>query len=780
MKYFCFYIFLLWCSSIMSQVRLTGNVRDEDNLPLPYVSMRLMQDSIEIQGTSTDSLGNFSFSKIPGGKYLLDFFYLGQNRLQETIFLKKDTNICRSIKDASYNLNEIVIKANKPTLKRKADRLVFNVNNSPFAKNTSVVELLKYSPMVRTKDDQINIIGKNKTGVLINGKLSYLNVSDLMNYLKSIQASEIIEIEVITTPPAKYDAEGNTGYINVVLKKNKDEGWNGNANLSYIQRSYAGTNNYLSLNYHSPKVDIYNNISYRNNKGKINENYRISQQDALQASNTDRIDKYTSFNVNSTVEYQITSKSQIGATYNFGRNTEKINSYNVFDYYSSESLDSTLVTISRHSGNSLSHTVNAFYEYKIDSLGKKISLIGNFMHYTPDKAIDFTTQNNVTDNISIVHEPNSLSDRIMTGQTDIELPFNMLTIEMGGKYSDIFNKSKISYLNKDGNNYIEDPHRSNGFSYYEKNAAGYLSLSKRISKDLSIQAGLRYEHTTVKGISSDKNAEKIKYNYGKWFPTFYIMYKLDDKQNLSANYSRRINRPFFRAINPFKWYTNPNVVDCGNPLLRPSFNDNLETNYTYNNNLSIMVYYQINNDAYDQITHVMSDNSLFSTYENIYNNKRLGINTNYTIYWSKWINTYLEMSYDYSKSSIKNELFDPQNGGSFDYRINNLINLDKKKKYQLSIGYSQTTSQKKGDSYTHSYANLNMTFTYSIHDLIFKVYANDILKQDILKREKFGNSNSQFYHNYYDSKYFNVSFVYKIGKSKKKKKTILFHEQNRI
>lgn len=764
----------------MSQIRLTGNICDEENSPLPYVSMRLMQDSIEIQGTCTNSLGNFSFSKLSQGKYLLDIFYLGKNRLQETIFLKKDTNICRSIKDAAYSLDEIVVKANKPTLKKKADRLVFNVKNSPFAKNNNAVELLKYIPMVRTKDDEISIIGKNKAGVLINGKLSYLNVTDLMNYLKSIQASDIIEIEVITTPPAKYDAEGNVGYINIILKKDQNKGWNGNTNLSYTQRSYAGTNNYLSLNYHSPKVGIYNNISYRNNKGKINENERISQLDALQASSTDRIDKYTSFNVNSTIEYQITPKGQIGATYNFGRNTELINSYNNFDYYSSESLDSTLVTISKHSGNSLSHTVNAFYEYKIDSLGKKISLIGNFMHYTPDKTIDFTTQNNVTNRMDIVHEPNSLSDRIITGQTDIELPFKMFTIEIGGKYSDICNKSSISYLNKDGDNYIKDPHRSNGFSYYEKNAAGYLSLSKNISKNLSMQAGLRYEYTTIKGISSDEEVEKNKDSYNKWFPTIYIMYKLDDKQNLSANYSRRINRPFFRAINPFKWYTNPNVVDCGNPLLRPSFNDNIETNYTYNNNLSIMVYYQINNDAYDQVTYIMSDNSLFSTYENIYDNKRLGINTNYTIYWSKWINTYLEIAYDYSKSSIKDELFDPQNGSSFDYRINNLINLDKKKRYQLSIGYSQTTSQKKGDSYTHSYANLNMTFTYSIHDLVFKVYANDILKQDILKREKLGSNNSQFYHNYYDSRYFNISLAYKFGENRKKKKTILFHEQNRI
>lgn len=780
-------IIIFLCNIFVLQAQsITGNVVDENNLPIEYANVVLLQskDSLFVKGTVTDKKGEFIFSiENTKNEYLIKVTCI--NYQDVCIPLDKSSSFMSFVlKEDVVSLNEIVVKGKKPIIKRNLDKLVFNVENSPLASGNNIMDLLRQTPLIKVTDNSIGIIGKSSVKIMLNGKISYLDSDDLVQYLKSIQSDDVTVIEVITTPPAKYDAGGNGGLINIVTKKKTEEGWNGSAGVSYIQRTFAGISSNAAVNYRSSKSYLSVKLRQNRNKGQVDEAYNILQQNSEQSSITSRNDIYSNIGSNMVLEHQITPSSIIGLVYDFIREKDNIDINNDYLYYSNNKLDSTLNTRSLQVGKTIVHTLNMYYDLKLDSLGKKLSVIANFMRHTPDKEVNFTTVNQQIGNKYIVKEPNNINYSIYTGEANLELPFSSLKIETGIKYSHIINKSDMHYYNRIGSDFVEDANRCNQFNYREKILAGYVSASKSLNKYFALQVGVRYEHTYVKGVTPSREADDVKTNYGDFFPTVYLGYKPNDSNDIYISYARRINRPYFRALNPFRWYTNPNNVDQGNPALRPSFADNIELGYVFQSNLSATVYYQKENNAYGQMLYVAEDNTTFSTYENIYNNQQIGVNLSYSLNLFDWWNIYLVGNYIYNKSDIKMDEYKAQNGSSFDYKCNNTISLDKNKRFQIYINYSQNLPYRVGTTYDKSYANCNVGLKFALLDnnLTLNIYGNDIFKQDLVKREKVAKMNKQTYHNYYDSRYFRLSVVYKWGNKKMKyqKKNILFKEQNRI
>lgn len=341
----------------------------------------------------------------------------------------------------------------------------------------------------------------------------------------------------------------------------------------------------------------------------------------------------------------------------------------------------------------------------------------------------------------------------------------------------------MRYYNKTGSDFIVHPGRSNVFDYDEKTVAGYISVRKSLNKYIEAQAGLRYEHTFVKGVTPHNDTEDVKTDYGKLFPTIYLSYKPNQAHTIHLNYARRINRPYFRAINPFKWYTNPNNIEEGNPALRPSFADNIEMGYTFGN-LYATVYYQKEDNVYWQMLYVNDDNTTYCTYRNIYDNQQVGANLTYSLNVFSWWNIYASGNYIYNKSHIKEEGYVAQSGHSFDYKVNNIFSFDRKRRFQLFVNYTQNMPYRVGVTYDRSYANFSMGLKCAFlnDNLVLNVYGNDLFKQDLVKREIESADNRQIYNNYYDSRYLRISLVYRIGnhKMKAQKKDIPFSERNRL
>lgn len=206
---------------VWGQLKITGTVSDTAETPLVYATVKLLTNNTVIQTTSSDSIGNFSFTGLANGDYRIEGSYIGAKGMSKVFRLNKDTSVMIVIIQSKTVLKEVKVSANKPLLERKIDRLVFNVENSIAAKGTDLSEAIALTPMLKVDDNGISIVGKRGVSVMINDRILNISGADLVNYLKSLRSDDVAKIEVITTPPSKYEAQGNSGLINIVLKKNR-------------------------------------------------------------------------------------------------------------------------------------------------------------------------------------------------------------------------------------------------------------------------------------------------------------------------------------------------------------------------------------------------------------------------------------------------------------------------------------------------------------------------------------------------------------------------------
>ena len=321
-------VFLLGLIGIILPVSLSaqtisGKLIDENSQPLPYANVVLLSlpDSSFVNGTISGEDGSFTLEATSRNQ-IVKISSIGYKTICKPIS-PANIGIVQLVSDTQL-LSEVVVKGCRPVIKREIDRMVFNVESSPVAQGSSVMELLKQTPLVKVTDSSIGIIGKNSVKVMLNGKISYLDSNDLVQYLNSLQSDDISSIEVITTPPSKYDADGNGGLINIVTKRNPDEGWNGSAGISYIQRTYAGENANATVNYRSSKSLFSAKIRQSRYKGEVDEEYHILQANSAQQSMTSRADTYKNIGGNLFFEYRLSSQSTFGAVYDFSYGKDKI------------------------------------------------------------------------------------------------------------------------------------------------------------------------------------------------------------------------------------------------------------------------------------------------------------------------------------------------------------------------------------------------------------------------------------------------------------------------
>ncbi|MDE6867070.1 MAG: carboxypeptidase-like regulatory domain-containing protein, partial [Muribaculaceae bacterium] len=292
-----------------------GNVVNEEQQPMPFANIVFMKaDSTYVNSTIADDMGGFF---IPYNKEikLLNVSYIGYVPQYQTIETASIGTI-QMLPDAAM-LGEVVVTGSRPVIKRDVDRLVFNVESTPLSQGSNALELLKQTPLVKATDTSIGIIGKSDVKIMLNGKISYLSGNDLMQYLKTLQSDDVASIEVITTPPSRYDAGGNGGMINIVTKRNPEEGLNGNVGAAYTQRTFAGENVNATVNYRSARSFLSLKLRQSHNKGFVDENYTISQPSKMQTSSTGRTDTYNTYGANIALEQQLSSSSILGVIYDF-------------------------------------------------------------------------------------------------------------------------------------------------------------------------------------------------------------------------------------------------------------------------------------------------------------------------------------------------------------------------------------------------------------------------------------------------------------------------------
>jgi len=637
------------------QGKVSGSLQDEQGKPMDYATVSLLRakDSSVVKGALSNDAGLYIFEHVNAGNYIIKSTAVGFEKAISKVFsisenLPDFTVPILKMKPANSTLNTVTVTSSKPLIERKVDRTVMNVENSILAAGNSAMEILERAPGVSVdKDDNISIKGKQGVTVMINDKLTYLSSTQLATLLRSTDGTTISSIEIITNPSAKYDASGNSGIINIKLKKNKQIGTNGSVTVGTGYGAYWKDNETLSLNHKEGNLNIFGSFSHNDNKRSQDIGLKRVITDA--SGNVTDFNQYTNMpqvNHNNSyrlgADYDLSSKNTIGFLINGyfnGGNTNNTNTTHIGPNFTQ--IDSSLTTATSIHQTYHDIAFNLNDTYKIDTAGQQLSADLDYSQFKNGSLSQYVTDFFLANGAPQHPEaflgnltPSTIN--IRTGKIDYVKPITKsFKFESGLKFSDVKTDNDLMQSLSATGVYQSNNH----FVYDEMVDAGYINLSKDY-KNTSIQAGLRAEYTRSNAVGDSVNVtQTITRHYLDLFPSLFINHTFNDKNELGISYSRRVDRPQYDNLNPFVYHLDPYTYQKGNPFLKPQYTNNFELNYTYNKNLNISLGYSRTNDVITQIPGTDPATKVsFVTQQNlqIQNNYNINIYTPYTI--SKWWN----------------------------------------------------------------------------------------------------------------------------------------------
>jgi len=600
--------FLAFPLAIFSQsFSLSGHVISEDNTAISYANILVIKtaDSTTVSGTTSDESGKFILSELAKDTYLIKVSFVGFGEYTKEIVLNSDLDLGTiTLYQEAESLDEIEIIAKRPTLKRENDRLIFSVEKTSLTEG-NVWDILKNTPGIIMINDVVSVRNASNIIYLINDKRVYLSGSELQQLLSGTTATTVQAIEVITNPPAKYDAEGGA-VINIKMSKNLIAGYNGsvygNVTQGYFPRSSVGTNHFFK----GKKTNFYIGYNYNDKElNRINDE-RINFMDGGQIigsweTDVERNTSIRSHTANINFDYDINERNTFSISANglltpyWRRDTDAF----------TEAIDSSFTSLNKTDDEILNVGANADYIYTSKN-GSKLSLNIHHTNYEYDRFQDVATIYKDASNLITLREnffnTTSRQDiKIYSGQTDLSFPLkNEGSIEVGLKGSRIDSKSDILQLITNIGNEITDDQNTGLFDYEENNYAAYFSLSKEWN-DWSLSAGVRTEYTDAVGtLSNDPNPNV--FDYFELFPTSSVEHRINDSHSLGISYSRRIERPTYSNLNPFKFFFNDNSFVSGNPDLKPAITELATLSYTVNNAYTFELYYRKEESTFSELS----------------------------------------------------------------------------------------------------------------------------------------------------------------------------------
>lgn len=593
---------------------ISGKLTGKKDGDAPVLQL-LRTDSSIAKTTVAAADGSFSFEKLKAGSYIISIREMGYapywsntisitpDRLQVTV-----PDIPLTI--TATELQGVQVTATRRFVQRLIDRVVVNPDALIGNAGTTSLDILEKSPGVLV-DLNGNISMKGKPGVMIfvDDKPTYLAAADLANFLRTIPAGNVESIELMVNPPAKYDAAGNAGIINIKLKKNVARGVNGGINLSYGQGTYARSNNSFNINYRINKINFFGNVGVNQNNsyqdltinryyflpnGNYNSGFSQNSYIKMQmGSRTARLG----------MDYYLNKKNTLGVVFAGFINPQKTSITNRADVLD-ENYTSTLTirSFSPTDRKWKNGSANLNYAYKIDNKGRELSANADYIVYTSKHAqyLDnktFAPDNSLL-NSSLLNSSLPADITIQSIIADYVHPMQQFgKLDAGAKFSGVRTDNNALFYDVVNGNETPNNEFTNRFKYKEQITAGYLNYSNNWKK-LSVQLGLRLEHTLADGYQYGNAVLKdssFRFQYSSFFPTAFFLYRLDSlqKHQLGLSVGRRIQRPNYKDLNPFTYPIDLYTFYGGNPFLQPTFSYNIELSHTYKNFFTTTVEYSV-------------------------------------------------------------------------------------------------------------------------------------------------------------------------------------------
>lgn len=683
--------------------RLSGCVQDENRQPVEVANVLLKQakDSTYITGMLTDTQGCFSFDQ-PLGEYLLHITLIGSEDLYVPVVLQGNKNVGElTLKSSSALLDEVTVTAARPVIKRLVDRVVFDAHNTIASAGGSALDLLREVPGLQVGQNSIGIIGKGGIKVYINDRETKLSGDELIDYLRSYDASQILKVEVITTPPSKYDAAGNAGIINIRLKSRPKDYVGGTASASY---SAGEKDNYgyggVSLNLSKGRVSSFlNGGTTQGNYETCEKNYRYFPQNTWN-SRADYTNYMNSFYLQGGVDVSLERDWTVGMQAIYNHSAPKPgNALSWTEVYDASTavLDSLLYSNSDKDTSSDRLNLNFHTDKVWDDKGKKMTWDVDYLRDNRDENMGFLSKTLLPDGTEIPgtnFDYNYLQHRkvdVVSSALDFILPFEKYKITAGAKVSFTNTRNGINYDTSDPT-LVQDDY----FRYKEQIYALYADYSREYSERFSMQLGLRMEHTRTTGISEAKDTED-KHDYTRLFPTVYLLYSPTDGHALNFSFSNRISRPSQNMVNFFPFYQNKYTYACGREDLKPSYTYNVELGYTLKNNFNVSAYYSYSDDVFFQVVDLDAETNVTSfLWENFMQTHAFGLNNSYT-FRTKWLQAYAQHGVSYRRTTSSAATTSPEEKGwAYDASLRNTFFFNEKKTLLATLSGSYSSRQYQG------------------------------------------------------------------------------------
>ncbi len=640
--------------------KVTGTAKSVDGKLLDGATIGLLRvkDNLLAKSAISDKAGEFEIDKIADGEYVVSITAVGYTKQISQPFAINETNSfvqlgVLQLKNADKDLGNVKVTATRPLIENKIDKTVVNVDAAVTNTGSTALEVLEKSPGISVdRDGNISLKGKQGVIILMDGKPTYLSGADLANLLRNMPAGQLDQIEIMSQPSAKFDASGNSGVINIKTKRKTLSGFNGSVSAGYTQGVYPRSNNSFLINSRKGKLNLFANYGYSYFKG-FNEISIVRKiRDRNTKVLTDEIDQtsYLTFtgqphSLKLGADLFATKKTTLGVVLNGFYNHRKGDGSSLATIY--DGLGKVTYynqAISSNDDPWKNYSVNFNFRHVFDSTGKELTADFDNVRY-----LTKSRQNVDNDSLNAFgvsgknpyllrgYLPSDI--KISTAKIDFAQPLKgQARFEAGVKTSFVKTDNDARYTSLDNASdlWVIDG-RSNHFLYDENINAAYANFNKQMKK-WGVQLGLRIENTNAKG-KQLKNGQTFNRNYTQLFPTSYISYKLNDKNNFGLSYGRRIERPNYKDMNPFQYFLDRFTYQEGNPYLTPQFSHNIEVSHNYKGQLNTSANYTKTTDIINDVL-IQNDTTkvTFQTKRNIATRRNIGLSVSYnkplTKYWT--------------------------------------------------------------------------------------------------------------------------------------------------
>jgi len=790
MKYFYLIIGLFISRFANAQLVLTGKVKSDKNISIESAYATLSGDSSFKRSVLSNQDGAFKFTNLKEGKYKLTISCVGYLPIDTTLNLTDNLKLSSVLISKPVQLDSVTIKSKKSFMEKKVDRVVYNVDGISLYDNKSVTDILKNISRLNVTRTSIELRGSGQVAVMIDDRIIYLSNKDLLDYL-NVFKNDISSIEIITNPPAKYDAQGSA-LINIVTKRKKTYGFFGDIESGVTKNSYLESDETLNLSFRNKNFSLLTSVG--NSFGAYQENISSSST-FFSSNNTNWSDiaknknkfNYNRFNI--VAEWLLSKRTKIYSSYSLLTSQSNTIQKHTLNYSYNNSLDSVGFT----NGNNEVHGQTNLMNLGLNSaFGKKKNTIDASIDYA-NKTSTQSTNTETFDYLNDLVTPTGtkynlysfgdIPKNVTSTKVDFVFPqlFTQFNVETGAKYTLFNNNSQTDY-----DELINNESVFNGiitqdtFGYREQNLAAYISLSKGYKK-WSTKFGVRYEETMTNGSSGSSTANNYKKTLNDFFPSIFLQYKFTDQTSADFSYTRRIMRPTLFDVNPFKFYTSIFSYYAGNPALNPSLQDNYNLNFDLKSNYLFSAFYNI---TYNPIISLPTTNGnvIETEKQNSGQLKSYGINFDANLSLRSWMQNNFSISVS-SYRYITNYKY-------YLGRVPLNISLSTSQSFQFTntfsfdMNFSATLPGGGFNIYTQKgYSSLDFGFTKTMakNRLILTVAAQDIFRSgtqsSTIQTNEFKSINS----NYYDFREMSVSIKYKFGKEiKVVRKKSNIQEINRI